>query len=288
MSIGSQFLARLQEGKAPAKKTEGYQFDRQVEAMKRALRDIGGKNDFADKIAEVFGMVGVPGMYLNKAEVRESVIEAATALRSKPARVTSFLALHSALKNFHGVLALRSAPKKPRGVLAEKKGDEVDLEGNTFQQLVEEVLVSLGMPVEMVTSAAKPGVKSPLRKKIAQLRADTAVRAAFVTFARLSGVKVNDGEVGMKKPAAKASDKKMFGEEVDNPAASNAPVKIDAGQTAFLEAAKGICEAFGVPPVTLALPRITQMMRRAAVKDAANGIAKGLMSKLLVQLHKRD
>ena len=40
-------------------------------------------------------MFGIPGMYLNKPDVREGVVEAAQELKSKATRVRAFLALHS-------------------------------------------------------------------------------------------------------------------------------------------------------------------------------------------------
>lgn len=189
MSIGTQFLARLNE-----EKKKGFEFDRGVEAMKKAMRQVGGESDLADKIAEVASMCGIPGLYLNKAEVRESVIEAAQAMRGKAARVRSFLALHSALKTFHGV----AAPVK------EAKGAEEELEGNAFQQALEEVLVSVGIPAEMVTAEAKAGVKAGLKRTAAKLRADQAVRAALIAYARYAGIKVNDGAIGEKKKVVEA------------------------------------------------------------------------------------
>lgn len=195
MSIGSQFLARLTEAKGEKK---GFEFDRGTEAMKRAMRKIGGDNDFADKIAEVMAMCGISGMYSNKPEVRESVLDAAQVLRTKPARVRSFLALHSVLSKFHGV----TPP-----VVAEGKED--DLEGNAFQQLVEEVLVSLGVPEEMMGGDAKAGVKAGIRRTVAALKSDDLVRAAFVAYARYAGIRVGDKVVGVKKPGQKVEEAKM-------------------------------------------------------------------------------
>ena len=80
MTIGAQFLARINE----AKEVKSFSFDRGVEAMKKAMRAIGGESDFADKIAEVAAMSGIAGQYLNKPDVRESVVDAAMSLRSKP------------------------------------------------------------------------------------------------------------------------------------------------------------------------------------------------------------
>lgn len=191
MTLGTQFLARINEAKEPKK---AYAFDRGTESMKKAMRDIGGENNFADKIAEVMNMVGVPGMYLNKPEVRESVVKAATTLRSKPARVRGFSAMHAALSNFHGVVKEAAAPD-----------DEANLEGNSFQKLIEEVLVSLGAPTDLVGSNGKPPVKAGIKRVAAKLRSDDMVRSAIVAYARYSGIKVNDGEVGIKKtPQEKA------------------------------------------------------------------------------------
>jgi len=181
MSIGTQFLNRLNEAKSPAKK---FTFDRGTEAMKRAMRDIGGENNFADKIAEVMNMMGVPGMYLNKPEVRESVIEAASTLRSKPARTTAFHNLHAALASYKGVM---------------KEAKEQDLEGQGFQQLVEEILVSLGLPESMATADAAPAIKTGIKRSVQAAKSDAGVRSAFIVFAQRAGIKLHDSLVGAKK-----------------------------------------------------------------------------------------
>lgn len=192
MTIGSQFLTRfLSEAKREVPK--GFKFDRSVEAMKKAMRTIGGpEKDFADKIAEVAAMFGIPGMYLNKPDVRTAVLEGAQELRSKTARVVSFLALHSALAAFYGAVPVTEAKAEP-----ESKEDE--LVGNAFQQLVEEILVSLGIPEEMVEKSAKSPVKTSLTRTIAKLRSDSGVKSAIVAFARKASIKVNDKIVGSKK-----------------------------------------------------------------------------------------
>lgn len=185
MSIGKKFLERVL---AEAKSTEGFEFDRGTEAMKNALRDIGGENNFADKIAEVFNMCGISGTYMNKRDVKDSIIEAATELRSKPARVRAFLALHSALLNLHeGATSVEEAE------------DTEELEGQGFQQFVEECLVSLGLPESFVGASAKAAIKAGLRKASALIRSDRAAKKAFVDFGRYSGVKLNDGTIGGKK-----------------------------------------------------------------------------------------
>lgn len=191
MSIGKKFLERVL---AETKSTEGFEFDRGTEAMKNALRDIGGENNFADKIAEVFNMCGISGTYMNKRDVKDSIIEAATELRSKPARVRAFLALHSALLNLHeGATSVEEAE------------DTEELEGQGFQQFVEECLVSLGLPESFVGASAKAAIKAGLRKASALIRSDRAAKKAFVDFGRYSGVKLNDGTIGGKKRLGEAT-----------------------------------------------------------------------------------
>ena len=254
MSIGTQFLNRVL---AEAKKPEaGYKFDRSIEAMKRSLRDIGGENNFADKIAEVMAMVGISGMYLNKPDVRESILEAAGELRTKSARVAAFLALHSALAAFHGVVPVSEA----------KGTEEQDLEGNAFQKTVEEVLVVLGLPAEMVSDAAKAGVKSGLKRTIAKLRADEGVRAAVKVFAQRAGVKVGDKVVGSRKPGVLVVTK----EEVSNDEKS-ALRGIDAKDPAA--SARSILAALGVDLEDDKIVRVVNdsMLTRSiktAVRDA--------------------
>jgi hypothetical protein len=210
MSIGSQFLSRVLTEATKKDKKKGFEFDRSVEAMKRAMRDIGGETNLADKIAEVAAMVGIGGMYLNKPDVREGVLEAAQSLRTKAARVRAFLSIHSALSQFHGVTPITEGKASP----------EEELEGNAFQQFVEEVLVTLGIPEEMVSGEAKAGVKAGLKRMVAKLRADADVRAAFVTYGRLASIKLGDGVVGTKKsPFEVAAIKIKEAKEADGEAA---------------------------------------------------------------------
>jgi hypothetical protein len=270
MSIGKNFLARvLSEGKK--EDTKGFTFDRSVEAMKRSMRDIGGSNNYADKIAELFSMFGIPGMYLNKPAVRESVVEGAMNLKSKPARVRAFLALHSALYNFYGI-----TPSK----IDEAKSEEDELEGTPLQQSVEEILVSLGLPAEMVEHDAKAGIKSGLKRTISKVRADDAVFMAIRNFAKLAGIKFHDGVIGDKK--AKVQEAVAVG------SMGTDPNHVDAGLKGFMDSAKKICVAFGVPEMILTKPTVVAMMKKSATHDSASGVSRRLMDKLLTELEKRD
>jgi hypothetical protein len=215
MSLGQQFLARLNEAKAPAPvKKKAFTFDPAVETMKRGMRDIGGESDLADKIAEVMSLCGIPGIYLNKQDIKVSVVEAAQQLRTKSARVRSFLSLHSALCAFYGVEAL---VKEAKAEVAEFSDEE--LEGSQFQKMVEEILVLLGAPRELVTGEAKAPVKSSMKRAIAKLRQDENVRMAVLTLARYAGIKMNDGVAGEKKVGG---PKKVAMEDVAAPAAAPA------------------------------------------------------------------
>lgn len=232
MTIGSQFLTRfLSEAKREVPK--GFKFDRSVEAMKKAMRTIGGpEKDFADKIAEVAAMMGIPGMYLNKPDVRTAVLEGAQELRSKTARVVAFLGLHSALAAFYGAVPVSEA-KEPSDA-----NNEEELVGNAFQQLAEEILVSLGIPEEMVEKGAKSPVKTSLTRTIAKLRSDAGVKAALIAFARKASIKVNDKIVGSKKgPMERVSE----AEE-----AHDAPAPAPAGVKDIIASAKAIMLALGV------------------------------------------
>ena len=226
MTIGSKFLERLTEAKSNKK---AFTFDRGTEAMKRAMRDVGGENNFADKIAEVMNMIGIPGMYLNKPEVRESVLEAAANLRSKPARVAAFHALHDALASYRGVQL--------------GEGKEQDLEGQGFQQLVEEILISLGLPESMATAEAAPAIKSGIKRTVAAAKSDANVRAAFIVFAQRAGIRLHDALVGAKKDvmaAVNAKKRAALGEEVEVD-----DTKVTAAN-AGLDAAREIMAAMGV------------------------------------------
>lgn len=273
MTIGSQFLARLQEGKEPAKK--GYKFDPATEAMKRQLRDIGGEKNFADKIAEVAAMSGMPGRFMNTPEGRESMIEGAKALRSKPAAVAAFLSLHSALATFHGVTPM-----------AEGKKEEDDLDGVAFQQLVEEVLVALGLPASLVSAGGKAGAKAPVKRTIAKLMQDSTVKVAYQFLAKKLGIKINDGEVGVKKPASKKVVEAVGQGTVGTVGTGdNQPT---TGVKDYTGAAKTILSALGVDLVDSAVVRVVNenalnraiktAMRDAKVRRAAAAFLKILSS----------
>jgi hypothetical protein len=186
MTIGSQFLARLQEGKEPAKK--GYKFDPATESMKRQLRDVGGEKNVADKIAEVAAMSGMQGRFMNTPEGRESVLGGAKGLRTRPAAMAAFLSLHSALAAFHGYTPM-----------AEGKDEEADLDGVAFQQLVEEVLVELGIPQALVSEGGKSGAKASVKRTIAKIMQDSTTKVAYQFLAKKLGIKINDKVVGTKK-----------------------------------------------------------------------------------------
>lgn len=256
MSIGTQFLARLNEAKKPEAK-KGYKFDPATEAMKRQLRDIGGEKNFADKIAEVAAMSGMPGRFMNTPEGRESVLEGAAALRAKPAAVAAFLTLHSALSSFHGVTPM-----------VEGKKEEMDLDGASFQQLVEEVLIALGLPESLVSAGGKAGSKAPVKRTIAMLMQDSTVKAAYMFLAKKLGVKINDGMVGAKKPG------KMM--EADEMAA---PASEEHGAAAFLTAAKGFAMALGIPAKALEMSMTVMAMKKLAMKNGANTRAISMMER---------
>jgi hypothetical protein len=260
MTIGSAFLTRLSEAKEKKEK-KGYQFDRGTEAMKRAMRDVGGNLDLADKIAELANMCGVPGMYMNTSDVRDGILDAAQVLRTKTARVTSVLALHSALSNYHGVTPI-----------AEAKTKEDDLEGQGFQQLVEEVLVSLGIPEDMVMAGAKAGVKSGIKKTVAAMRSDSSVRDAFRVYAQRSKIKLHDAIVGMMKTGpkvAEVSEAQMYPGERDT----------SQDHLGFIDEAKKLCIALGIPEVLIDRPAVLMAMKKVAMKNASNSRAKTTMGK---------
>jgi hypothetical protein len=270
MTIGSQFLARLNEAKKPAPK--GYKFDPATEAMKRQLRDVGGEKNFADKIAEVAAMTGMPGRFMNTPEGRESMIEGAQTLRAKPAAVAAFLALHSALVNFHGVTPV-----------VEGKKEEDDLDGVSFQQLVEEVLVALGLPASLVSAGGKAGAKAPVKRQIAKLMQDSNVKIAYQFLAKKLGIKINDGEVGVKKPAAKKVEEAIAPVRAGTGVQQEQPEQT-SGVKDYTAAAKTVLKALGVDLVDSAVVRVVNenalnrsiktAMRDAKVRRAAAAFLK--------------
>lgn len=176
MSIGSKFLARINEAKAvKGVEATSAKFDAATERLKKSLRQVGAA-DLADRIAETLNLLGVPGRFLNTEEVRDSITESALSLKSKPARVTALLGLHSALSS---------------ASIAEAKVE--DLSGNSFQKMVEEVIAELGF------STTEPVVLAKIKRAAAKFQQDQSVKTAIITFARKFQIKVSDDVVGSKK-----------------------------------------------------------------------------------------
>lgn len=180
MSLGTQFLKRLNEATS---KPAG--FDAGTEAAKRQLRTVGGnEKNYGDKIAEVLNMCGIAGLYLKKKDVISSIVAAADQLRSNSRRASTMLTLHGALKSHSGMTM-------------EAKND--DLQGGAFMQLMEEVMVSLGAPVELVGAEAKSGVKTRIRQLATDFSQDPTVAKAFKAYARASAIKIGDDTTGSTK-----------------------------------------------------------------------------------------
>lgn len=268
MSIGSQFLDRLVEAKKieKPKAKAGYKFDPATQSMIRQMRDIGGENNLADKIAEVAAMSGMPGRFMNTPEGRESIVEAAGQLRSKASIVAAFLSLHSALARFHGV-----------SVVKEGKDEEQDLDGVAFQQLVEEVLVALGLPQDLVSAGGKAGSKASVKRQIAELQRDSGVKVAYQFLAKKLGIKVNDGVVGAKKAGAKKPKEEAVTEAVTQKTVGTQGAEAEDQQApsdAAVSAVKAMLKAVGVDLANKSLVRVSNPAAldraiKAALRDVS-------------------
>lgn len=264
MSLGSQFLKRLNEGAKPAG------FDAGTEAAKRQLRTVGGnEKNYGDKIAEVLNMCGVAGMYLKKKEVVSSIAAAADQLRSNSRRASSMLTLHAALKSFHGITM-------------EAKND--DLTGGAFMQLMEECMVSLGAPVELVGADAKSGVKTRLRQLATEFSQDPAVAKAFRAYARASAIKVGDDTTGSTKAKPAKMEEAVGAGTTPTQGTSTQPAKVESGVAGFIEAAHALCLALGIPQRVMDSPTVATNIKRAALKGQTNQMAKKLMPRLAAAL----
>lgn len=192
MSLGSQFLKRLDEAKTKSA-VAAPSFDSGTEAAKRMITTAGGQErNYGDKIAELLNMCGVAGMYIKKKEVIESIVAAGKDLTTN-GRGPVFLRLHAAVK-------------AARGMVMEARNK--DLIGNQFQQLFEEVLVSLGAPVDMVGANAKGVVKTSMRAILSDMASNPDVVKALRAFVMKAGIKITDDVTGATKdkPGAKLSE----------------------------------------------------------------------------------
>lgn len=237
MSLGTSFLKRLNEAKSAPK---GASFDAGTEQAKSRIATAGGsKNNYGDKIAELLNMCGVPGMYLKKQEVIDSIVAKSKNVQSSGAG-PALLSLHAAIK-------------ASRGMTMEAKND--NLSGGAFQQMMEEVLVALGAPVDLVGADAKAGVKTAMRRLALEFAQDQTVVKAFRAVARKLGVSITDSATGATK--GKLAQEAVTSGTVGTNGKSNAGGKENAGGgeddgelqgrvTDVQAAAKAIFKAMGV------------------------------------------
>lgn len=272
MSLGTQFLKRLNEA---ASKPAG--FDAGTEAAKRQLRTVGGnEKNYGDKIAEVLNMCGIAGVYLKKKPVLDSIAAAADTLRSNSRRASTMLTLHGALKSFHGMTM-------------EAKND--DLQGGAFMQLMEEVMVSLGAPVDLVGANARSGVKTRIRQLATEFSQDPSINKAFKAYARATAIKIGDDKTGSTKAKGKEEELEEAVGQSTTPTRGTAdaqPGQDDDGETMghvtnVPAAAKAIFKALGVD---LADPRVLRVvnpsgLERALAKAGRNPRIKAAMGAFL-------
>ena len=229
MTIGANFLNRvLTEKKKEPEAPKTFSGDAGTERMKMMMRDIGGPDDLADKIADVLNASGVPGAFLNKDEIRKAVIDAATLLRGQRTRKNMFMALHSVLTSFRAGEPVKGGGGS--GVVADKKGavGEKDL-GTGFQELVAEVLSSLGAPEMYFTKDAPAALRTSFKSAVNAMQKNAEVKAAFQALARGSRIRKGDGKVGLKQEAV---------ELVEAPSIDNDPEVV--------KMVKDVCTALGV------------------------------------------
>ena len=274
MSLGTQFLKRLTEGKTD-KKPAG--FDAGTEAAKRRIMTAGGmEKNYGDKIAELLNMCGVAGLYIKKQDVIDSIVTAGKTMQTSGAG-PQFLRLHAAVKAASGMTM---------------EARNTDLTGGAFQQLMEEVLVSLGAPIDLVGSKAKAAVKTAMRTIAVKFATEQSVVKAFRAYATKVGIKITDEKTGATKGKLGEAvgtgtvATKGTGAPAQPPAAKSA--RIEAGVPAYVEAVRGLLTAFGVPAATMKLNTVMTAVKRAAMKDASSMRVKGLISKLTIELGKKD
>lgn len=273
MSLGTQFLKRLSEGKIEQKSAG---FDAGTEAAKRRIMTAGGMDkNYGDKIAELMNMCGVPGMYLKKQDTIDSIVGAAKAMQTSGAG-PQFLRLHSAIKSASGMTM---------------EARNTELTGGAFQQLMEEVLVSLGAPIDLVGSKAKAGVKTAMRSVASKFATEQSVVKAFRAYAAKVGIKIADETTGATKgklgEAFGMGTVATKGTGAPTQAAAK-PARIEAGVPAYVEAVRGLLTALGVPEATMKLNTVMSAVKRTAMKDAASMNIKKLITRLTTELGKKD
>lgn len=208
MSIGKQFLERLSEAKKPvAAKAEApkptFVADAGTERMKAMMRDTPDNmhQDLADHIAEMANAAGVPGAFLNKTEIRKAFIQSAIKLKNMPTRLKYFRILHTELTQ----LRIGNLPSSGGGGITMKKGaeDEKAIVGTAIQELLAEILVDLGVPMEYFTKEAPTPLKTSLKRAGTLIMSNSAVKNAIKALARGEGIRSGDDTVGSKKPGMK-------------------------------------------------------------------------------------
>ena len=277
MSLGTQFLKRLTEGKKEG--TTGQKpagFDAGTEAAKRRIMTAGGmEKNYGDKIAELLNMCGVAGLYIKKQEVIDSIVAAGKTMQTSGAG-PQFLRLHAAVKAASGMTM---------------EARNTDLTGGAFQQLMEEVLVSLGAPIDLVGSKAKAAVKTAMRSIATKFATEQTVVKAFSAYAIKVGIRIADEKTGATKgklgEAVGMGTVATKGTGAPTQAAAK-PARIEAGVPAYVEAVRSLLSAFGVPEATMKLNTVMTAVKRTAMKDASSMRVKVLISKLTTELGKKD
>lgn len=295
MSIGEKFLDRVLVEKKTNDDSKTVKNKDQISTTlivdsgtlraKAMMRDVGGhnENDLAGAIADVFNGLGIPGSFINKSEVRASIIEAAIKLRPSVSRLRYFKELHDAVTD----LWPSGVPTGGGGGLILKKDQstsEKDL-GTGLREQIAEVLIDLGAPEQYFTKDAPAAIRSSLRRAFSMINADARTKAALKSLARSSRIRAGDDTIGSESKKVDEDLEEALG--VDDHLAINTPQRIAPGLQAFVDAAKQVCREFGIPDRTLALPAVTMAMKRQGQKDQSSQIIKNLMMKLSAELQKR-
>lgn len=174
------------------------------------------------RILALFAMAGIPGRYLDVDGIDGLIKEAGLRLRSSPSQLSAFNGFYEALGTARGFAIQQGSTVEESKV----NEDAENLRGAFIQQMLERVLVSLGLPESLVANGGPQPVSVAMYATAKLIEDDTNLESLLRIFAQ-------------RLKLSSASEPSKMNEEVD------------VGSDPFLEQVVQLMMAMGVPEANL-------------------------------------